>query len=279
MPKRLFRFLVFIAVFCTADPAAAYIPSGPHLLDLMVQAMGSPTTVAVTQELRIPPAEDTAGAEPIVLDESLFYRIPDAFRSETEKEDRIRITAENEYLLVVDEKILAVTPNAEDRFFLPLLVRNRHLLVDRLMALGLDMEKTALTRFAGRICYRIGNPEQGYLLIDKERLFPLQWVVVPGPENSIEKACEFRYQDWRFFGRTAYPLTIEILSEGILRQKMTVKRVTTDTDFSKDRFAIHEMKTRYPSAFPMPSVDTDMPAADDLKELEETLDRFRKRYE
>ena len=61
--------------------ATAFVPDGTHLVDLMVRAMGPAKKVRLDVQLEIQGADP---AKPHLVQESLLFKVPEAFRSETE---------------------------------------------------------------------------------------------------------------------------------------------------------------------------------------------------
>jgi hypothetical protein len=253
--------------------ATAFVPDGTHLVDLMVRAMGPAKKVRLDVQLEIQGADP---AKPHLVQESLLFKVPEAFRSETRDGRRVRLgTEKGDFLLVLDGKIIRETPGLEDLFYVVLLIRNQDALISFFENLGMDMEKTGLTRYGGRICYRLGAEEGTRLLIDKESLRPLALTLAQLGEGGGMREVTFRYWDWQVSSGAAWPLRIEILGgEKRLLQAMLVQEVKPEV-FSDGLFSAANLRMQYSSSKP-PSPKAE---SDPLLEIEEGLERLRRRYD
>ena len=73
--------LSVILLFASLPPkAGAYVLEGPHILELTAQAMGRLTSLKINQKLLIYP--QTPDMAPSALDETVFYVMPQRFRSD-----------------------------------------------------------------------------------------------------------------------------------------------------------------------------------------------------
>ena len=191
------RVLIISFVFATSlafiSPLHAYVLQGRHVLDLMLEKLGTAETLFVSQKLifyRIAPAADTstsaaadapppnsyagggadqAGAaipnnpqvsaqEPLELEESLRFVFSNAFRSDarSQNSERIYIFSHGRTLTIIDG---AIVPDAANRFDLYkdiLLYRSRPTLADRLLELGVDVSISSLGRFEDKIAFVLG---------------------------------------------------------------------------------------------------------------------------
>ncbi|MCW7752892.1 hypothetical protein OOT00_02720 [Desulfobotulus sp. H1] len=267
--------LIWVTMALMPLSVSAFVPDGPHLVDLMVRAMGVPEKVRLDIVLEIPGDKE---AETLgMVKEKLLFRIPDAFRSETEDGRRVRVgTAQGDFVLVLDEIIVREVSGPEDDFYLLLLVRDRSALLVLLENMGVDVHRTGLTRYGGRICYRLGSPSGSQILIDKESLYPLAMKRMHTRASGEMGEITFRYLEWQRRSGAAWPLRMEILEgEERLLQGMQVKSVQKDT-LSDALFSTEILKKKYPSK-DMPSVNRS--EEDLLLEIEEHLERLRRRYE
>ncbi|TYT74334.1 hypothetical protein [Desulfobotulus mexicanus] len=253
----------------------AFIPEGPHMLDLMVRSMGNTGKVRLDTLIALPASEKEG--EVSRVEDVFLFNLPHAFRSETKDGRRVRIaTGEGRFLLVLDGVIVRETPGMEDFFYLPLLLRDRHMLISLLMESGLDMERTGLIRYGGRICYRLGSPDGTRILIDKDNLYPVALKLVQGTEGGRKREVTFRYLDWQRFDGAAWPLRIEIFEgERDLLQRIQVQDVRKD-NFSASLFVIDRIRQQYSHSETLPMLEG---GEDPLMEIELNLERLRRRYQ
>ena len=87
---------------------------------------------------------------------------------------------------------------------------------------------------------------------------------------------EIRYDQWRQFNKTWYPMRVEIYQNGMLMREIKVDQVRVNPVFSKDLFDIGYLKSTYP---PAPAKDPETPESKGIGEVEETIERFRKIFE
>lgn len=271
------RKLAGFWLLCLLQPFSvqAFVPEGPHLLDLMVRAMGWSEGVRMEVLVEIP-GEDF-GEKPSRVAETLFFKLPGAFRSETQDGRRLRLgTVSGDFLLILNGKNAGHPPGLEDLFYLPLLVRDRHALISLLEKQGMDLRKTGLMRYGGRICYRLGAMEGSHLLIDKETLYPLAMVLLRQEDGRLLREIVFHYRDWRVFSGAAWPMRMDVFGEErLLLQTMDVQTVTPET-FSDALFSLENMRMQYPVSHRESLPETR--EMESLREVEEGLDRLRKRY-
>ncbi len=171
----------------------AYVLQGRHVLDLMIEKLGTANSLFVSQKLifyRIDPSadrlysaasddsdlaaepadnvidtardivndENAAIQETLELEESLRYVFSQAFRSDARslETERIHIFSGNEVLTVIDGHIVPGAENRFNRYKDILLYRSREKLADRLLELGVDVFISSLGRFEEKIAFVIG---------------------------------------------------------------------------------------------------------------------------
>ncbi|TWI70760.1 hypothetical protein LZ24_02180 [Desulfobotulus alkaliphilus] len=274
--KRAGRGIVLgMILFLMPFSAQAFIPEGPHMLDLMVRSMGKGAKVRLDTLIALPAFEKEG--EVSRVEDVFFFNPPHAFRSETKDGRRLRIaTQEGRFLLVLDGVIVREQTGMEDFFYLPLLLRDRPMLISALTESGMDMERTGLTRYGGRICYRLGAPDGTRMLIDKESLYPVALKLVEGTEGGRRREVTFRYLDWQRFDGAAWPLRIEIFEgERALLQRIAVQDLRKDS-ISDALFAIDRIRQQYGYADHLPLMEG---GEDPLVEIEVNLERLRRRYQ
>jgi hypothetical protein len=193
LKKTLIVSLVFAVSFVFISPSHAYVLQGRHVLDLMIEKLGTAETLFVSQKLifyRIAPSaaastsatadapqtnaaagggavqaaapfaadKKASASEPIELEESLRYVFSDSFRSDarSQNSERIYIFSHGRTLTIIDGNIVPDAANRFDLYKDILLYRSRPELADRLSNLGVDVSISSLGRFEDRIAYVLG---------------------------------------------------------------------------------------------------------------------------
>ena len=178
--------------------------------------------------------------------------------------------------MVIGKQIVAEQPTDTERYGELLFRKARPELVNRLVRLGVNLEKTALVRLEEGIGYRIGDAEGSHVILDKPTFLPLRFRLVSTPENGVAKGLEFRYQDWSKFGRSEIPGHVEVHDvEGIL-QVVDVREVKIGAKVDAGLFDLDALRRRYPGSL-VNSVDAEDTRR--MDELKESIERFRKRFE
>jgi hypothetical protein len=193
LKKILTVFLVIAVSLAFILPSHAYVLQGRHVLDLMIEKLGTAETLFVSQKLifyRIAPAADSSTAatgaapqtpagtggtagqaalpfkinekaaelETIELEESLRFVFSDTFRSDarSQNSERIYIFSRGRTLTIIDGTIVPDAANRFDLYKDILLYRSRQALADRLMELGVDVSISSLGRFEDKIAFVLG---------------------------------------------------------------------------------------------------------------------------
>lgn len=258
----------------------AYILRGPHLLALMIQQYGKSKSLMVVQKVLF--YETASGEVTVEADETLRYRFPDIFRSDSisQHASRIHLVSGGETLTVVDQKIVANDETLFDLYKDILLYRSRELLAKRLAAAGIDTALTCLGRFEGRTAVVLGSEKPGervsQLWVDKETFQPIRWVLVEGTDDAPEMTTEIRYDDWRQVNKTWYPMQVVIYKDGNMVREIKVETMRVNPSFPKGMLDVERLKIKYFQTIPE---RPDTSVEGELSEIEKTINEFRKRIE
>jgi outer membrane lipoprotein-sorting protein len=264
----------------TVPPTHAYVLHGYHLLDLMRREMGTARSLEVIQKLTI--QESVLPTEAVVVQETVSYRFPVAFRSEFASAvgEHIQIFSNGRALTVVDGRIVSDTESDLDHYKDIFLFNTRELLINRLSQLGVAADVSSVGRFQGRIAYVLGAqyPDETVpqLWLDKETFSPMRWLLKPASAGNISEALEVRYGDWRKVSSIWYPERIEFYLGDRLLRRMQVQRTRVNPKFSKRLFDVAYLKSIYPYAAVPPPVQGESGGKNDIQR---TIDRFRKLLE
>jgi outer membrane lipoprotein-sorting protein len=246
----------------------------------MCREMGSARGLQVDQELSV--LESFPATERLVLQETVSYRFPVAFRSEfTSAAGRhIQILFGGRALTVVDRRIVAEAANDLDHYKDIFLYNTPDLLKNRLVDLGVAVEVSSLGRFQGRIGYVLGAqyPDESVpqLWLDKETFRPMRWLLKPAAATPAGAALEVRYDDWKKVASLWYPRRIEFYQGDRILRRIQVKRARVNPDFPDRFFDLAYLESLYPYAAAAPS---DRKESGAVTDMQRAIDRFRRMIE
>jgi outer membrane lipoprotein-sorting protein len=281
---KIFIALIFIVVLgFPSSSSNAYVLQGNHILYLAVKKIESSSNLSAVQTLTIYES-DSNGAN-TEFEETVNYNFPKQFRSDllTGQASKIHIFSKNEAITIFNNTISSNPESELDHYKDLLLFRNRSLLEERLALLGVDISISSLGRFQNRIFYIVGAKYPDETLpqvwIEKETFLPTRYLLVEKSKSTIDSIIEFRYLSWMKTEKTWYPMRIETYVDEKLVRTIDVKRIDTNPVFEKDLFDIAPLKTLYPSVTPDPSDPSDRKEVDDLEEVQQSIEDFKKRFE
>ncbi len=258
--------------------ALAYVLQGPHVLALMAETMTGAKTLRVEQEVVV--EDPIVAGRTMVLAETLQYRFPDSFRSESLNDGRLRVhvISAGQTITIVDGERADVSGNRFDLYIDPLLYRSSKRLHKVLLTRGVDVEKTSLGQFEDSTVYVIGaqypDASESQLWVDKERFVPLRWIhvsVEAQPDNMT-----FVYKQWRKWNDVWYPRQIDLYHNERLVRQINVKKVTTGVETDPALFDVLRLRTEYP---PKKTVPADENSPDQLDDVQRTIEEFQKKFE
>ncbi len=273
--------LIFIAVLgFPSGPANAYVLEGRHILHLTVNKLASRSNLSAVQTLTF--HENDSQGTTAEYEETVYYSFPMQFRSDllNGQTGKTHVFSKNEAITIVNDTI---SPNPEsglDHYKDLLLFRNRSVLEKRLALLGVDVSISSLGRFQHQIFFIVGakypDETRPQVWIEKETFLPTRYLLVETSTSGLESIIEFRYLNWMKTERTWYPMRIETYVDEVLVRTIDVKSINANPVFKKDLFDIAHLRTVYPSAAPE---FHDPNEADDLEEVQQSIEDFKKRFE
>jgi len=160
------------------------------------------------------------------------------------------------------------------------LYRSRALLAGRLSYLGVDITLSSLARFQDKIVLVLGTetPDTAVnqVWVDKETFRPVRWLMPGEYENGRRIMWEVRYYDWRQVNSAWYPMHMEFFRDDLLMREIRVEQMTVNPVFPKELFDMARLRLNY---HPEATEITGDTVSDELNEVQETIDEFRKKYE
>lgn len=259
--------------------ANAYILPATQILTFMVDQFGSGHTLMVFQKTVVyDPGLDGGMQE---LDETLYYRYPDRFRSEvgTPGLEQIRVVSPEGVLSVINGKIIGETESQFDHFKGLLLYRVTDLLASQLSELGVNLEIVSLGRFKERICYVIGAkyPDESVpqVWIDKSTFRPTRFVLSGRGDDTPLK--EIEYTDYRPLGKDkTYPARILFLENGTLVRMHVLESFEVNPEIPDQLFDVAYLKGIYE---PIASTQSTPSPSSELDEVKKSIQDFKKIFE
>lgn len=272
----------FIMSAFVASPVYSYVPDGSHLVYLMCGKLHPPKTLKVFQTLVLP---DETGQ--VTLEETLYYGFTDKFRSDVtgiDNHKRIFVLSPEGAVIVSGQAVVSEAEPVVYAYKDLLLYRDFGLTREKLKSCGIDVETSSLGRFDGRVAYVVGAayPDLSVpqLWIDKTSFRPTRLILkyAEGAEKKAE-TVEVRYRHWRKFQKYWYPMRIEIFVDDRLDRFMEVTKTDVNPVFSTDLFSVEKLKASYPSIDHDQLQEQSDQGKDELNDVRQTIDNFKKMYE
>ena len=267
------------------SPALAFVPEGPHILDLMVKKLAGAKTLLVEQKVTIDDPE--LSGKVIELDETLRFILPGQVRSDIRYEDghRIHVRNQERNLTIIDDKSVDQNAVRFDLYQELFLYPSRHGLHKMLLIHGVDVGIASLGLMEDRVIYVIGaaypDDAVSQLWVDKESLLPLRWINVVSSNDgtTASERLEFDCRNWQDVGGVWYPMAIETLLDGKTIRRIGVTRVNVNADIEGQLLNIDHLKTVYEEKTPAVPEDGTPDADAGVDEVQKTLEDFRKKFE
>ncbi|MDY6988209.1 MAG: hypothetical protein SWQ30_09130 [Thermodesulfobacteriota bacterium] len=263
-----------------AAAASAYVLPAEQILALMIDKFGTADTLVVSQKtILYDPALRRGVRE---LDETLYYRYPDRFRSEvrTPGLQRIQVVDQDDTVIIIDGKIVGETETLFDHFKDLLLYRKTGLLVDRLSELGVNLQVVSLGRFNGKVVYMIGAkyPDDSVpqVWIDKNTFRPIGLILGTGYREGPLRRVE--YQDYHTEPDQGggYPKRILFFENGSLVRLQVLDTVQVNVHVPDRLLDVAYLKSRSQPVAPTPPA---LLPASELDEVKEGMESFKSIFE
>jgi len=272
--------LVFTVLFGCAS-AGAYVLPGRDVLQQWVRNFGKEKRIWVRQQVTVRPDPNPENA--ILVNETVRYRIPDAFRSEAKSDaiERVHLNVLGSTLTLLDRTLDAVPQGRFDRYGELILCRNRFQAEGLLARYGIDPDLCSLGRMGDAVVYVIGarypDLSVSQLWIDKETFWPVRWIFVEGKATRPREAFEIRYLLWAKEGTAWYPRRMEFYTDGVVERIAEVLEVSVDPPFEAALFDLERVRSAAVPADESEGASGKTPPEHD--EIRKTIEKFKKIYE
>jgi hypothetical protein len=258
----------------------SYVLPAKQILEFMIQQFGSARTVVVLQKAVIYDPSLEGGMREV--DEILYYRYPDRFRSEvtTPGGEQVRVIGPEGAIFVTNGKIIAEAETPFDGFKDLLLYRQAEFLLERLSEVDVDPDVVSLGRYKGRIAYVIGAkyPDEcvPQVWIEKNTFRPIRYVLrSEGPEDTNLE--EIEYTDYVPLDKGgSYPERILFFQDGRLARMYVLKTFRVNQDVPDELFDIPYLKTVYQ---PISSTEPSPSPESEVDEVKKTIRDFSRTFE
>ena len=176
MKKKLYTsiLLIFLIVPILSSTVSPYVLPASQIIALMTNKFATVQTLTITQHTNV---RDIHQKKAKAFHESVSLGSPYLYRSEIPDQPGKRLIIHNdlETLRIIDKKIIYEGASYDFIYRFLLLSHDPSQLLKMLQSIGINTEKTFLTRFDGKIAYLIGEKNEGSarLIIDKELFLPL----------------------------------------------------------------------------------------------------------
>ena len=244
--KKIFRPCILLAlVLILPISASGYIPSAHFIIKMMLEGNGAIDHVMVEQTAII--FDEDSGGEALRVPGVLYLKLPDGYRLDMTLpyEKKTSIYRKGEIFTIVDGEIVSRGPDRR-ALFKDFLIRHS---VNRIMGLlrskHVNIERTGLGRFGGKVSYIIGagetETEFPQLWIEKDSFLPLRFVAKEKREESIV-TVEVRYLDYRHIDdKFRYPSTIEFYADDKLTLRYQTEKVMVNTSMPDNVFDMKKL--------------------------------------
>jgi len=267
-----------IALWC--GTANAYVLPGRAVLGRYLQKLGPEERLLIRQKAHI--RVKTQGQDAIAVDETVRYRFPGVFRSDTKggAVERVHLQVDGESLTLIDGKVDPMPRDRFDRYKDLLLHRNPDQLERVLSHYGIHSDICSLGRFQGSVVYVIGAqyPDEttAQLVIDKENFWPTRWILDKGSDPLTRERLEIRYGNWSLVGTAWYPWQVEFYQNGELVKTIEVEKLEVNPPLPKALFEMDRLRSmQEPMERNKPSLENKDSEPD---EIQKTIEKFKKIY-
>ena len=297
-----------LLVLATAVCVWAYVLPAPHVLDLMIENLGTARALEISQknilldltgqsspcgendancnEPEVSSQDQTVEArtisKPVTVMETVRYSFPQSFRSDISAPptDRTHIYATGRAATVVDGAISSDPESPFDYYKHLLLHRSRNAFSLRLKERGVNTNITSLGRFDGRTAYVIGavypDRKAPQVWIDKQTLRPIRWIVQGAQAGEDSARFEIRYYDWRKIDRVWYPDQIEFVRNGTPVRLIQVEDIIMDPPLARDMFSVEGLLAQ---SQPAEAASDSESRKGGLSDIQKTIEEFKRLFE
>jgi len=247
LSKRSILYIVIgLNLFVSPSLLEAYVLKGPHLVQLMIDAINLPRTLSVNQILFLYEID----SESILAEypQSIIYRMPEEFRSDIKSDElhQIQIASFDRWLTLIDDRVVAESEAWQDYYKDIFFYQSRDRLTERLQGIGIDITATSLGRYKESLYYIIGAqyPDESVpqIWLKKDSFLPVRWIIQSGNAESVRR--EVLFNNWRQYNNSWYPTEIQFVTDDQMSRKIEVTGLTVNPLFSDNFFDIEMFKQK-----------------------------------
>jgi hypothetical protein len=241
-----FRVVLSLAILLISSSIGyPYILPPTQIIEFMANKFAPIKALKIIQLTKI---KDLDQEEEKVFGEIIYLRSPGFYRSEVAGQPgkRLIIHKGTKTLRIIDSMITSEGESQDPLYRFLMLAQGSKPLLERLNAVGINLDKASLTRFEDRIAYLIGDKAEGApkLLVEKERFLPL--LLQYG--NVL-----FRFSDYRELkSQTWYPYKIVYTFDGAVAEEYRVKDVIVNPSIDLSLFDIALISSQFRKRGPKP---------------------------
>lgn len=234
-----FRIVLTLAILLILSSIGyPYILPSTQIIEFMAKRFATIKTLKIIQLTKI---KDLDQEEEKVFGEIIYLRSPALYRSEIagQPAKRLIIHKGTKTLRIIDSMITSEGESQDPLYRFLMLAQGAKRLLERLSAVGINLDKASLTRFEDRIAYLIGDKEEGApkLLVDKDLFVPL--LLQYG--NVV-----FHFSDYRELKRqTWYPYKIVYSFNGAIIEEYNVKDIIVNSSIDLSLFDIPLISSQF----------------------------------
>jgi hypothetical protein len=142
---------------------------------------------------------------------------------------------------------------------------------------GMDFSVSSLGRFKGEIVFVIGDayPSESaaQLWVSRETFRPMRWLYQAGNDITGTEALEFRYTEWKQFGRIWFPSRIEFFVNQQMIRSILVETLEAAPPPPSEMFDIDHIRHTFSAD------DNGAAAVEPESEIRRRIEDFKRIYE
>ena len=235
--------LFFLIIPILPSTVSPYVLPSSQIIAFMSNKFATVRTLTITQHTNV---RDIHQEKAKAFSEFVSLRSPYLYRSEIPDQPGKRLIIHNglETLKIIDKKITYDGASYDLIYHFLFLSHDPSQLLKMLQGVGINTEKTSLTRFEGKIAYLIGEKNEGSarLIIDKELFLPL-FLKYGDYRFHFSDYSEYMEHVW-------YPFQIVYSYKGKVTEKYTATDIKANLPIDVSLFDIPQIRAKFSNGEP-----------------------------